>query len=288
MPSRATSPAVLAADKATLADPSPVDVLLTPDESRLLVLNQGTGTLAPGRCGLSGKLLDEAACGRRPSAVALCRMAALTLVDATDSGELSAIRSQRHRSLTPAGHVKLGFHPRGVAISPDGARPTWPWRRPTPWPWSISSKMECVQRIDVGRWPRHLALSPDGTRLAVGATATAACRSSIRSRASSSTWRSSSASTSARWPIEPRRQVRLLPVDGLSPEPDHGPQHPPGLGAGQPHRPRAARRARAARGDLARPARAGDRRPARHGPDARRATGASAPPRARTSCWSIA
>src|SRR5687767_6707527 len=98
-------------------DPSPVDVLLTPDESRLLVLNQGTGELALVDAS-AGKVLDTAACGVRPSAVALSADGSLALVAATNSGELTRFEVSASQ-LKPAGSVQLGFHPRGVAISPD-------------------------------------------------------------------------------------------------------------------------------------------------------------------------
>jgi YVTN family beta-propeller protein len=157
---------VAGADDQSQADPSPVDVLLTPDESRLLVLNQGTGTLALVDAA-SGKLLDQAACGKRPSAVALSKDGAGAFVTATDSGELWRFEVTAAQ-LKPAGRAALGFHPRGVAISPDGAKAYVALEAANAVAVVDLEQMQCVRKIDVGRWPRYLALSPDGTRLAVG------------------------------------------------------------------------------------------------------------------------
>lgn len=147
-------------------DPSPVDVLLTPDESRLLVLNQGTGELALVDVA-AGKVLDKVACGVRPSAVALSADGSLALVAATSSGELTRFDVSASR-LKTAGSVKLGFHPRGVAISSAAATAYVSLEAANAVAVVDLKKMECVRQIEVGRWPRYLALSPDGQRLAVG------------------------------------------------------------------------------------------------------------------------
>jgi YVTN family beta-propeller protein len=157
---------VAAAAEEQSADPSPVDVLLTPDESRLLVLNQGTGTLALLDAS-SGKLLDQAPTGQRPSAIALTKDGRHVLVTATDSGELSRFEVAGER-LKPQGSVVLGFYPRGVAISPDGATAYVALEAANAVAVVDLGQMQCVQKIEVGRWPRYVALTPDGTRLAVG------------------------------------------------------------------------------------------------------------------------
>lgn len=147
-------------------DPSPVDVLLTPDESQILVLNQGTGRLVLVNVA-EGMIIDEADCGRRPSAVALSTDGRLVAVAATDSGELTLFELNEAK-LKPAGKVSLGFHPRGVAISPDKHRAYVALEAANAIAVVDLKQMACVQKIEVGRWPRYLALSPDGSRLAVG------------------------------------------------------------------------------------------------------------------------
>lgn len=147
-------------------DPSPVDVLLTPDESQMLVLNQGTGSLALVDIA-EGKSIDQVDCGRRPSSVALSTDGRLAGVAATDSGELMLFELAESK-LKPAGKVALGFHPRGVAISPDKQRAFVSLEAANVVAVVDLKQMTCLQKIEVGRWPRYLALSPDGTRLAVG------------------------------------------------------------------------------------------------------------------------
>ncbi len=149
-----------------VADPSPVDVLLTPDESRLLVLNQGTGTLALVDAA-EGKVLHEVRCGDRPSAVAISKDGSFALVPGTNSGELTRFEVSGTQ-LKPAGSVKLGFHPRGVAISPEGKTAYVAMEAANAVAEVDLVTMTVTRQIEVGRWPRYVALSPDGSRLAVG------------------------------------------------------------------------------------------------------------------------
>lgn len=152
--------------KSVAVDRSPVDLVLTPDGERLLVANQGSGSVSLVRLG-DGKVLDEAACGQRPSAIALSLDGRRVLVSATYSGELVSLAIEDD-SLRPRGRIQLGFEPRGIAISREG--------RLAYVALSAAAAVAVVDletsrelgRIPVGRWPRYLALSPDGSRLAVG------------------------------------------------------------------------------------------------------------------------
>ena len=143
-----------------------------------------------------------------------------------------------------------------------------------------------LERIDVGRWPRYLALSPDGTRLAVGVNGdggvavvdTAARKLLYLEDFAGLNLGQMQVSADGKYVYFPWMVYRHNPITRE--------QHPPGLGAGQPHRPRPARRHRPA----ARPSRSTRRArpsPTRTAwPSAPTSSGWSAPPPARTSCWS--
>ncbi len=99
-------------------DRSPVDLVLTPDETRALTANQTSNTVSLIDLA-AGKVLAEVPCGDRPSGVALTPDGRHVLVTATFSGELTVLALADDR-LTRVGSVRLGFEPRGVTISPDG------------------------------------------------------------------------------------------------------------------------------------------------------------------------
>jgi len=147
-------------------DRSPVDVVVTPDESWLISVNQTSDTVSLVRAS-DGVVVSEVPCGRHPAAIALTSDGQQALVTATYSGELTIFEIETGR-LRPAGSIQLGFEPRGVAVSPDGALAYVALTAANEVAVVDLAARKEVSRISVGRWPRYLALTPDGKRLAVG------------------------------------------------------------------------------------------------------------------------
>jgi len=147
-------------------DRSPVDLVLTPDERWMITVNQVTGTLSLVDLA-AGKVVQEVPCGQRPSALALLPDASAVLVSNTWSGDVGKFKLSAGK-LERAGSVKLGFEPRGIAVSPDGKEAYVAQTTADAVAVLDLARMEVAARIDAGRWPRYLALSPDGSRLAVG------------------------------------------------------------------------------------------------------------------------
>ena len=147
-------------------DRSPVDVLLTPDETQLVTVNQTSDTVSLVEIA-TGKILVEAAVGRRPSSAALSRDGKRLAVTSTYAGELTLFAVEQG-TLKKLGDVNLRFEPRGVALSADGERAYVALTTAHQVAVIDLAKLAIVERIPVKRWPRYLALSPDGTRLAVG------------------------------------------------------------------------------------------------------------------------
>jgi YVTN family beta-propeller protein len=144
-----------------------VDLVLTADEEWLLTANQTADTVSLIRTA-TGEVVAEVPCGRRPSALALTPDGHRVLVTGTFSGELTVL-ALGDGKLTHVGSVRLGFEPRGVAVSPDGKLAYVALTTAHQVAVVDLAKLEVLDRIGVGRWPRYLALSPDGKRLAVGA-----------------------------------------------------------------------------------------------------------------------
>lgn len=148
-------------------DRSPVDLVLTSNEQRLLTANQLSNTLSLVDVG-TGKVLDEVPCGRRPSALALTPDERRVLVAGTFGGDVTMFALDGSR-LKQLASVHLGFEPRGIAICPDGRRAYVALTTAHAIAVLDLDSLKPIGRIDVGRWPRYLALNPDGSRLAVGA-----------------------------------------------------------------------------------------------------------------------
>lgn len=154
------------AAQTTETNRSPVDLVLSKDESWLATVNQTSHSVSLLRSS-DGRILAELPIGERPVAIALHPNGTDLLATCSHSGTLHFLRVQGNR-LEPIDTLDLGFQPHGIAVTPDGALA-----------YVALTDADCVAIIDletralvetisVGRWPRYLALSGDGTRLAVG------------------------------------------------------------------------------------------------------------------------
>jgi YVTN family beta-propeller protein len=147
-------------------DRSPVDVALTSDERWLVSVNQTSSTISLIDAS-TGRVADEVVCGRHPSSLALSSDDRRLYVTGTYSGTLDVFELAAGK-LKPAGSLKIGFEPVGVAISPDGRLAYVALQAAAAVAVVDLEKFALDGQIEVGRWPRYLALTPDGNRLAVG------------------------------------------------------------------------------------------------------------------------
>jgi YVTN family beta-propeller protein len=146
--------------------PSPVALSLSQDGLRLLVANQGTGSVALVDL-QARKVVAEIPTGDRPAGVAWSNDGKKAVVTHWFGYDL-AIIDVTENDLTLNGRVQVGPEPRGVAISHDGDLAYVAV--------GVSNELVRVDlktklvtgRIEVGREPRGVAISPDGKRLAVG------------------------------------------------------------------------------------------------------------------------
>src|SRR5581483_2056778 len=107
-----------AADIDPPVDRSPVDLVFSPDEASLIVVNQTSDTVSLVDVA-QGKVTTELPCGHHPSAIAISPDGRRIAVTATYSGTIDLFELGEGR-LTAAGSIALGSHPVGVAIGADG------------------------------------------------------------------------------------------------------------------------------------------------------------------------
>jgi len=145
---------------------SPVALGLSGDGTRMLVANQGSGSVAlvdP----VAGKVVAEVATGEKPAGVALDKDGRRGVVSHWYGGDV-AILDVGPDGVTVSGRVAVGPEPRGVAITGDGKTAYV----------ALGVANEVVRvdldaravtgRVAVGREPRGVAIAPDGRRLIVG------------------------------------------------------------------------------------------------------------------------
>jgi DNA-binding beta-propeller fold protein YncE len=147
-------------------DRSPVDLVLSTDESWLATVNQTSNSVSLIRAG-DGKILDEVFVGLNPSAIIPHPDEKHLLVTSSYSGDLHWLRVEGAKLLIVA-RLKLGFQPTGIAISPDGKKVYVALTDADQIAEVDFETQELLRSIKVGRWPRYLAVSNNGKRLAVG------------------------------------------------------------------------------------------------------------------------
>lgn len=153
---------------ATVADVdrSPVDFVLAPDESWMVVANQTSSTLSLVNL-TTGRVLNEVSCGRRPMDIELAPDGKHLFVTASYSGELIRFKVEDNQ-LHEIDRLALGFEPWGLAITPDGNTAYVALAAGDCVAEVDLPRMELRRKISVGKWPRFLALSANAQRLAVG------------------------------------------------------------------------------------------------------------------------
>ncbi len=155
-----------AASRAEEPHRSPIALALTSDGTRLLTANQTADSVSlvdP----IAGRVLCEAATGKKPAGVAITRDGRRGVVTHGFGYDLGILSIQSDR-LDVAGRIAVGPEPRGVVIAPDG--------RTAYVAVGVANEVVRVDlddrtvtgRLPVGREPRGLALTPDGRLLLVG------------------------------------------------------------------------------------------------------------------------
>jgi YVTN family beta-propeller protein len=146
-------------------DRSPVDLVLGPNDAWLATVNQTSDSVSLVRVS-DGAVIDEAAAGHHPVAIALAPDGKTLLVSGHYSGEITLLEVADGK-LSRAGQIDVDYQPHGIALSPDGHTAYVACTASAEVAVIDLANRKVVERIAVGRWPRHVALSPDGTRLAV-------------------------------------------------------------------------------------------------------------------------
>lgn len=149
-------------------DRSPVDLVLGPDESWLVTINQTADSASLVRAS-DGKVLHELVVGDHPTGIALLPDGKEVLIACHHAGQLQRIKVADDQ-LKLLGTIDLGYLPHSVVASKDG-NTAYVSLTATAEVAVVDLRTNTVtQKIAVGRWPRHLALSSDCQTLAVGAS----------------------------------------------------------------------------------------------------------------------
>jgi YVTN family beta-propeller protein len=153
-------------------DRSPVDLVLAPDESWLVTINQTSNTASLVRT-RDGQVLHELAIGEHPTGIVLLPSRESTspelLVACHYSGDLQRLRVLADK-LELVSSLPIGFSPHSVVVSADGSKAYVSLLASAEVAVVDLAKNEVTNKITVGRWPRSLALSADGNTLAVAAS----------------------------------------------------------------------------------------------------------------------
>lgn len=147
-------------------DRSPIALAVAPGGERLLVANQGAGTVSwvdpAGR-----RVVAEVATGDRPAGVAISPDGRIGFVSHWYGSDV-AVLELRPDGVAVLGRVAVGPEPRGVAIGSDSATGYVALGASNEVARVDLKDQRVTGRVEVGREPRGLALTPDGTKLVVG------------------------------------------------------------------------------------------------------------------------
>lgn len=147
-------------------DRSPVDLVLSPDESWIATANQSSGTVSLVRA-TDGVVLDEVEVGERPVAITLHPDGQTLLVSASYSGEVIRLKVDGD-AIATVSRIPVGHEPYGIAVDHRGEKAYVALSAEAKVALIDLASNQVEDWIDVGRWPRYLAISPDDSRLAVG------------------------------------------------------------------------------------------------------------------------
>lgn len=151
---------------ATEPDRSPFDLILTPDQQRLVTANRTSGTVSLLDL-KTRQVLAEQAVGVEPVALAITSDGQTVWVSNHGSGTVQPV-TLTDTGLTPGEPIFVGSQTHGLALSPDQKHLYVALTAEDRVAIVELSSRQVVGSMKTGRWPRFLALSDDGTRLAVG------------------------------------------------------------------------------------------------------------------------
>jgi DNA-binding beta-propeller fold protein YncE len=151
---------------AEVSDRSPVDLVLSADETWLVTANQTSHSLSLVRVA-DGAVVQELSVGQRPTALALLPEGRGVAVTCRDSNEVVLVEAGLQR-LRVTATIQVGGQPWGLACDAAGGRAYVALAGQGQVAVLDLAAGTVLKRIEVGPWPRYLSLSPDGTRLAVG------------------------------------------------------------------------------------------------------------------------
>ncbi len=159
-------PWLMAGEMAESRFRGPVGLVASPDQQRIFVANQLSGTVSMIDV-TRGVVVDEIQCGTRLSDI--CTMANGDIaVVGEETGEVVCIRTH-HDRLEVAKRVTTGFLPHGVTANATSGDRVYVSLMATGEIAEVDvSQGAVLRRFYAGQWPRFLALTNDGQRLAVG------------------------------------------------------------------------------------------------------------------------
>lgn len=164
-PEAAAPPPTVAAAEKPIADRSPIDLVLSPDEKWLVTANHTSASVCLIRVE-DGKVMAEVAASERPSGLAWHADGKRVLLVTRFSGELIEY-TLSGETLAHGRTLRLGYQPFAVAIHPDGKRAYVTLSANSQVAVVDLEKFEQQATIAVSPWPRSLAITPNGKRLAV-------------------------------------------------------------------------------------------------------------------------